>query len=933
VLRRIAVFGMIQQRSHNQPMANFYNRFLESVCSWPNGTAVEVQHQNPAQPIDRYTFAEMRQISDGVARWLAQTRGTQPGTHCALLASNGPGWVAVFLGTLAAGNVVVPLDTALNAEQVRKLLSASDSSLLVADAKHQELGRRATEGLPVSLIDLEDLLQRAGMVGDVEFPPAEVPGDEVAAILYSSGTTGDPKGVMLTHDNFAMETEGLLETFTVGSSDSILGILPLFHAFALVVNLLLPMAGGARVVFLESFNTTDLLRALPTVNIFACVPQFFYLIHEKIWKEVNARGKLAAAVCRLLLRISRAGRRFGLNPGKVFFRKIHALIGPNMRYLATGGSRFDAEIGHEFEALGFTMLQGYGLTETTGDATYTPLGAVNIASVGRPLPGLEIKILNPQQLEAHSGPAVGEVLMRGGVVMKGYYKRPDATEAALKEGWLYTGDLGYVDTHGNLMITGRAKEVIVLSSGKNVYPEEIEAHYLKTPLIKELCVIGLQSKPGEPIGERLHGVIVANFDELKARKIVNSREALRYDIENLSVQLPSTKRILSYEFWQEDLPRTTTRKIKRFEVERRVRERLAAGEQAAGEQPLSRKLTDEDREWMALPDVQRALAVICGAATTRKAEIYPADNLELDLGLDSMERVELLVALERELGGDVDDSVITGVYTVRDLVEAVRNSVGAENKGATAPAWEELLRQEPTDPQVLAVTRATPVVTTLFLLVTRLAHLLSCDFFRLKIEGLEKLPREGPFIIAPNHQSFLDPPILVSALPRPVLRNLFYVGTSDIFGNGVWRFIARLLKLIPVDPDANLVPAMQAAAFGLRHGKVLVLYPEGERSIDGTPRPFKKGAAILAAHLKVPIYPVALDGFYEAWPRGRKFQKFTRTRIIIGDPILPPAGMQNPEQAYDTVTNALRSRVVAMWDKMHEQLYPHEEHLEPIIGD
>jgi long-chain acyl-CoA synthetase len=186
---------------------------------------------------------------------------------------------------------------------------------------------------------------------------------------------------------------------------------------------------------------------------------------------------------------------------------------------------------------------------------------------------------------------------------------------------------------------------------------------------------------------------------------------------------------------------------------------------------------------------------------------------------------------------------------------------------------------------------------------------------------LEKLPKQGPYILAPSHQSYLDPPVLVSSLPKEVFRRVFYVGTSEIFGDGLWRALAHSLKLIPVDPDANLVPAMQAAAFGLRHGKILVLYPEGERSIDGTPRAFKKGAAILAAHLKVPIYPVALDGFYKAWPRNHKFQKFTEARIVIGDPILPPTAIANPELTYRTLTDTLQSRVVAMWNQLHADLY------------
>lgn len=908
-------------------MANFYTRYLQSVARWPDGTAVEWQRQS-SQQRERYTFSALRRMSDGVAHWLAPQVAEKGRLHCALLAANSPRWLVTFMGTLATGAVVVPLDTALNHEQVRKLLMVSDSSLLFADAKHAAVARKAIEGLSIELVLLDSAerqgersLEAAFRGTDEQFAPAETADEDVAAILYSSGTTGDPKGVMLTHDNFLAETESIFRVFSIGPGDSILGVLPLFHAFALAVNILLPMAGGATTVFLESLNTTDLVKALPTVNIFPCVPQFFYLIHDRIWKEVRAKGSLAVAAYRSMLFLARVGQKVGLNPGKLFFRPVHELIGKNMRYFAVGGSRFDPVIGREFEAMGFTVLQGYGLTETTGDATYTPEGKVNIASVGLPLPGMELKIIDAEQ-QPDTGPRVGEIAMRGRIVMKGYYKRPEATAEVLKDGWLHTGDLGYIDQDGNLRITGRQKEIIVLSSGKNVYPEELEAHYLQSPLLKEICVLGVQARPGEPASERLHGVIVPNFEELKARRIVNSREALRYAIENLSVQVPSTKRILSYEFWQDGLPRTTTRKIKRFEVEKRVRERMAKGESA--EETAGRELSDADREWLADAEVQRALAVVRRAARNDKAEVHPQDNLELDLGLDSMERVELLVALEHEFGGSVDESVISNVYTVRELVDAVRQSTGQGGRDA-APAWEQMLKEEPTDPEVLRVTHPTPLTTATLFLATRIAHMMGRDFFHLKVEGVEKLPKDGPFILAPNHQSFLDAPFLVGALPWHICRKIFYVGTSEIFGTGVWRKIARLLKLIPVDPDANLVSAMQASAYGLRNDMVLVLFPEGERSIDGAPKVFKKGAAILATHLNVPIYPVALDGFHEAWPRGQKFHKFTRARIAIGDPVLPLASMDGLDNTYDDLTRKLRAQVLGMWDRLHEELYQHEE--------
>jgi long-chain acyl-CoA synthetase len=604
--------------------------------------------------------------------------------------------------------------------------------------------------------------------------------------------------------------------------------------------------------------------------------------------------------------------------GRVLFRKIHETLGIKMRYLATGGSRFDPGIARDFYSLGIDVLQAYGLTETAAAVFANQPGDIVIGSVGKAMKGVEAKIVDPQPLEQEDGgPAVGEVALRGPMVMKGYWNRPDATEAVMRDGWFLTGDLGYFDSHANLFLTGRKKEVIVLSNGKNIYPEEIEAHYLKSPFIKELAVLGLEGKPGEG-GDRLHAVIVPNFDALRQRKVVNAKEVIRFDIEGLSPQIASAKRIGSYEIWQEDLPRTSTRKIKRFEVEKRVKanqgRRLAEDAELPPEQPL----TADETAWLDQPDVQRALKIVREAARSAPSSLRPTHNLELDLGLDSMQRVELLSRMEEELGGDVQEAQLAEMYTVRDLVDAVLQSAasgGGQGTRVTFAGWKAILAEEPTDPKVLDLGRTRPVADTSAYLVSRLIQVVASDLFHLRVRGLENLPQDGPFILSSNHQSYLDPLVLASVLPEKTLRNAFAVGTSEIFSGGFMLLIARWLRVVVVDPDANLVPAMRAGAHGLRLGRVLILYPEGERSIDGTPRTFKKGAAILSIHMQVPIVPVAIEGFYDAWPRSKSFpQKLAPLKMQIGKPILPPPESEASEAAYERLTAELKAQVVEMWE-------------------
>jgi long-chain acyl-CoA synthetase len=908
-------------------MSTFYDRFCECAERWPDNIALEIQHRGR---VESYTYAEVRRIAESVARWLNE-RNCRQGARVAILANNHPRWVAAYLGIIAARCTAVPLDTALNAEQTAKLLNDSGTSLIVCDSKHLTLAQQASgkvsseilllekpaSGNGAAITDLDSVIE----AGPGDFVPSDAAADAVACLLYTSGTTADPKGVMLSHANIMGEVAAVFSWADIGPDDAVLGVLPLFHVLSQMANILLPLVKGARVVYLETLNTTELLRALSERNItaFAVVPQFFYLIHERIFKEVEKRGRMAKRAMRVMMAITRFTRRFGWNSGKIFFRRIHYTFGHRMRYLVTGGSRFDPAIASDFYALGIDVLQAYGLTETTGAAFANPPHNIVIGSVGPPLSGVEVRIQNAQTHEGLAQ-AVGEILIRGPIVMKGYWNRPDASTAVLRDGWLSTGDLGYLDPGGNLFISGRRKEVIILSNGKNVYPEEIEAHYAKSAYIKEICVLGLEGPAGDAHSDRLYAVIVPNFDVLRERRIVNAKEVIRYDVEGLGVQLPSTKRIGSYEIWHEDLPRTTTRKIKRFEVERRVRQNLAT--KSSGQEVSTKQISAEDTVWLEQPDVPRALTLIRESSRHRPEFISPGDNLELDLGFDSMQRVELLMALERELGGNADESRLAEIYTVRELVDAVRESATAGDS-AKRPAfagWQSLLQEEPADPEVLALARPHRTIESFWYVLTRMAAMFCYDRFHLKVRGLEKLPRSGPFLLCPNHQSFVDGIVMASVLPWKIFQDIFFVGTSEIFGSGFMRMLARWLRIMVVDPDANLIPAMRAGAFGLQHGRVLILYPEGERSIDGAPKLFKKGAAILSVHTRAPVVPVAIEGFYEAWPRGKSFfQKFAPLKITFGDAIYPPPVPQATEATYAELTAELRGRVVKMWEALRQK--------------
>jgi len=899
--------------------------------------AVAAQHQSlPAievlrrDGVETVTWGDLQRWAEQTAAWLF-AHGVKAGDRCAVLAENDARWCAAFWGVLRAGAVVVPLDTTYKPAQVARLLRDCGARALFISPRLLAVARGAVKdlenppdlallhGSDANLPTLDEIVSR---------PPASLPEcpatpNDPAIILYTSGTTSDPKGVVLSHGNLLAILEAVPQVFRVDERDSLLAVLPLFHALALVVNLLLPAAVGGRSVFLETVNTTELLRAFAERNptAFCCVPQFFYLIRERVLKEVERGGWLKRAAFRGMLRLNGALRgTTGLNLGGLFFARIHRLFGRRMRMLVSGGSRFDPEVQRDFYRLGFDILQGYGLTECCGPATVTREGERAFGTVGHPLPGVEVKIL-PAEARPDGEKGDGEVAIRGPNVMQGYFNRPEVTAAAVRDGWLHTGDLGYLDAQGRLFVTGRAKDVIVLSSGKNIYPEEIETHYLQSPFIREMCVLGL-ARPQDGGGERLHAVVVPDLEVMRERKVVNTKEILRYEIEGLSLQLPSHKRALSYEVWTEELPRTTTRKLRRFEIEARVRKGKRAAETAHEE----RALTPEEEIWLADPVVERALGVIRAAAKGKRL-IHPDANIELELGLDSMERVELLAQLEQEFGADVSDDTASRIYTVRELIEAIRPAAasaplhpGRLRAAARTQAWEELLRAPMDDPDFTRLLKPRPLFMAFAFVAMRVFYLVIWLLFRFRVLGRQHLPSSGPFLLCPNHQSYLDALFLASALPYRIFRRVFFVGATEYFASPLMRWVARRINLIPVDPDVNLVRAMQAGAFGLRHGKVLVLFPEGERSIDGTVRRFKKGASILSQHLQASIVPAAFDGLHRVWPRGKSPQGLARVSLRFGAPMRPPApdSSADAETGYAAAADQLRAQVEAMWRDLRQ---------------
>ncbi|MBI4471449.1 MAG: AMP-binding protein, partial [Acidobacteria bacterium] len=707
----------------------------------------------------------------------------------------------------------------------------------------------------------------------------------------TSGTTGDPKGVQLTMYNLVHELQAVIEMLEITSDHRILSVLPFSHVLPLVANGLGPLCIGAGVVFLSSISPQRIIDAFHRhrITFFICVPQFFYVLHKRIFSQVESQPLPMRMLFRAMLLIARRIQSAPLR--RKLFSRVHKAIGPDLRLFASGGSRFDPHVAQDLNDLGYTMLQAYGLTETSAAATATPPAANRIGTVGRPLRGVTIRIDSP------GDEGVGEVWIRGPILMKGYYKDEAKTAEVMQDGWLRTGDLGFIDSLGNLSITGRSKDVIVLASGKNIYPEELELHYSKSPYIKELCVCGVADGSDVPLAEKLHAIVVPDLDEFKARGKTAIMEMIRFEIENLSKQVPSYQRILSLSVRNEPLPRTVTRKLKRFEIQKEEQDRQKA--------EAERSVSGEDHPRFE----ERIGAVVAELVREAKPEagaLKPGMNLELDLGFDSLARVELLGEAETRLGIHIDEQQATRIFTLGELIDTLEQSSGSDMM--LGRSWKEILDVPPSDEMHSHyIFKNRRISNPLWLVVMRTLKLLTRLLFSLRCSGLEKIPVNTPFIICPNHESFLDGPLLLAVMPRHVIYNVFILGYSDYWQSALSQRIAELCNIVAIDPNVNLVRAMQVGAVGLRHKKVLLVFPEGTRSIDGRIAEFKKGAAILACELGVPIVPVGIRGTFEAWPRGGGF-RFHQVEFVIGDAI-NPRDFRDAADPYSAITEKLRNDV------------------------
>ncbi len=882
-------------------------KFSRAVREYPD----TIVFHYPADVWKTITYREFSRGIEATASYLIAS-GIRKGDRVAVIAENRPEWCSAYLAVITAGGIAVPVDAQLGPHEIKNLMQDSESKMIFHSQRTlasilpflkdlAEAGQEMAAAMNFDSQDYRSVLQTEPLE---KFP--EVSSEDTASIIYTSGTTGNPKGVMLTHLNFCSDAEALIEAGVVSHEDNVLSVLPLHHTYAFMCTFLVPVFLGASITYPASLKGPDLMSAIKDrgVSVLIGVPQLLAIIRNGIRDRIR---NLPAPVSFVLLRLHRISGFLRsvvkINPGRVIFRSVHNSFGKKFRFFGSGGAKLDPSVMKDLEAFGFTVLEGYGLTETSPVLTFNPVSRRKPGSAGMPLPSVEMKIFNPSEADE------GEIEVKGPMVMKGYYKNPSATADVIRNGWFRTGDIGRIDGDGYVFITGRSKEVIVLSSGKNIYPEDVEKMYLQSKLIKEICLLGVDK---DGASESLHAVIVPDLEYAKQTQVSNTRDAIKWEINDISGRIPSYMRISGFTITTEPLPRTPLGKLRRFMI-KGVIQRIEKKEENLEEKTefladeTDRKILDALREFV-----------------REGQQVRKDDNLELDVGLDSLSKIELVVTIEKIFSLKLPDDFMLDIQTVGELSEKIKkmSPAGYSGEAAEKGGWKDILFTDPAEKDLRGISLEKPEsrMTPALLIHTFLRTLFKI-FFRLDVKGIEHIPKEGNFIITPNHTSYLDGFAVILSLPFSYFKSLYSLGLSEFFTGFFKSRIAGISHVIPIDSSAYLNKALQMSAYVLKKGRSLSVFPEGGRSFDGKLMEFKKGVGILAVEMGVAVVPAFIEGAFEALPRGATIPNCVKITVTFGRPLLAsdvdfskkPEGIDE----YQYFANVLRERVEGLKEEVH----------------
>ena len=796
-----------------------------------------------------WTYADLWRDSGRVASFL-QDKGVKKGDRILLWGPNMPQWVLGFFGALRIGAVAVPLDVRSAPDFVSKVVQMTEPRLALISGRNQQ--NAPANLLSVQLDELDQL------VAHFSPDPAQVTveADDLAEIMFTSGTTGEPKGVMLSHRNIATNARAVNRSFQISSSDRFLSLLPLSHMFEQCGGLLAPLSFGARIVYPVSRQPSMLLKALQEnrITFILLVPQVLQLFMNGIERDVERRGKAGAwrAMQRIAPGLPMLARRR-------VFSSVHHRFGGRLRCFFSGGAALDPDLARNWENLGIPVVEGYGVTEASPVITTNSLSKRVLGSVGRSLPGQEVSIAGD-----------GEILARGPNISPGYWQNEQATAAAFDEDWYKTGDLGYLDGSGRLYIRGRKKDLIVLANGQNVYPEDIERLLDSHPAVTEGVVVGVPAEAGG--GERVHAVLLLEDAQLS-----------RQIIEEVNGKLADHQRITAHTVWpQEDFPRTHLLKVKKNLVRDYLMETVSPSSEAANAAP----------ETGAAAQTDTLISLISQVAHVPDSAVDADKLLSGDLGLDSLGAVELLSIIEQELGVYIDESLLSAATTVGQL----RDLVAEQAQAGVAPLR---FARWPFSTWCIKLREAIHYGLLFPWLGTR---------YRANTTGLENLSGlKGPVLFAMNHNAIQwDSLLFLKILPRRWRRRMAYAAAAEIVFTRRWfGFMASLLgAAFPLSRDSAIRPTLEHLGSLLDRDWSVGIFPEGIQFVGEEMKPFQSGIGLLAVECRIPVVPVRFVN--QGRSRRGALVSPESVSIRIGPPLVFPPST-NYIDATERIEEAVRS--------------------------
>lgn len=775
----------------------------------------------------------------GKVATLLQQKGIKKGDRVAIWAPNSPQWVFAFFGSMRAGAIPVPVDLRSDAGFVARITEKSRPSFGFSS----RFAAGAGAAIGVETVLLEELESLTTDLGEPE--PVSIDGEDLAEIMFTSGTTGDPKGVMLSHRNILANLESIQHFIPGQPYYRVLSLLPLSHMLEQMGGLFMVFGCGADVTYLTSMQPAAIMKTMKERHIvtMVLVPQVLTLFINGIEAEVARKGKqrLWDALNRLAVRLPMRCRR-------VLFAQVHRKMGGKVEFFVAGGAALDPVLAKKWTNMGIKVIEGYGATETSPVITIHPLDNPGYGSAGLPIPGVDLRIADD-----------GEVQVHGPNVMAGYWEAPEQTAAVLEDGWYTTGDVGSIDEKGYLHLSGRKKDMIVLPTGQNVFPDDIERILNDHPAIAGSAVVGLEG------GSQVHAAVVL-------REGGDAGEAIRWT----NAQLGEHQRIQGFTVWPgADLPRTHTLKVKKHEVikalEAGPQESVAAAPERDAKAPVS------------------VDTIIAEFAQVPLADVQPDKTLGEDLGLDSLSRVALLSSVEEQLRAYVDDSLVTAETTVAGLRTLVENAAGTPVQFGF-PAWGRRFWAR----GVRGFLQRTAVFPGL-----KWAY-------GVKITGKSNLDGiEGPVMLASNHHIHLDNGVLLKALPGHIRGRLAIAASSHMFKNRLRSLLIPLLgNGFPFAKDGPVRPSLENLGKVLDEGWSVLIFPEGELTVGGPMKPFKPGIGLIATQSRVPVIPMRLEVTRFGYPSYAPFLRRGALDVRIGKPLVFGANVTT-EEAAAAIENAV----------------------------